>query len=115
MIHNAIKVIPNQLLQQGGKFYLPTATFNQSAANFFVIVADWCGHCKRLAQTLNELQEHYPIDVYYMSDKDPYTPMVMDKMGVRGFPSVFKIRSGGELVPYNGPRDAAGLLSSAYR
>lgn len=121
MIKNAHKVTPNQLLTQGGRFYLPSTSLDHSVVKLFVFVAEWCGHCRRLAQTLNDLTDAYarsgrspPFTVYVMEDSDPFTSNVMEKMGVTGFPSIYKILSGGELIPYKGPRDAKGLLAPAY-
>jgi thiol-disulfide isomerase/thioredoxin len=112
MIRNAVKISPEHLMTQGRKWYLPTSL--QNGAALFVFVASWCGHCQRLSETLNEISREYPLTVFVMEDSDPYTSLVMRRLGVSGFPSIFKIRVGGELVPYTGPRTKEGLLSPPY-
>jgi glutaredoxin len=106
------KVEPSQLFTRGGRWYLPSANLNGRA--LFVIVADFCGHCHKLADTINDIARKFPLTTYYVENTDPHADMIMRRMGVTAFPAIFKIRTGGELVPYRGPRDEDGLLSLPY-
>lgn len=69
------------------------------------VLADWCGHCKRLKASgmLEELARDVPVIV--MDDKHPQAQMVMQQLSSQGFPTLGMIKDG-KMMKYDGPRDA---------
>ncbi len=76
---------------------------------FIGILADWCGHCKRLKESgvLAEVAKKVP--VITLDDQHPQAQQLMQKIGSKGFPTLIVYNKGMKL--YNGDRTASGILS----
>lgn len=75
--------------------------------------APWCGHCKSLAPEYKILGETFDaeIDGVVIADVDAtvHTELAQ-RFSVQGFPTLKFFKKGStDPVPYDGPRDAAGL------
>ncbi|KAJ8553065.1 hypothetical protein K7X08_020458 [Anisodus acutangulus] len=90
-----------------------------SKHNFIVLefYAPWCGHCKNLApeyeKAASELSSHDPPIVLAKYDaSDEANRELAGQYKIQGFPTIKILRGGGKKVQeYNGPRDAAGIVS----
>ncbi|KAK4363729.1 hypothetical protein RND71_018970 [Anisodus tanguticus] len=90
-----------------------------SKHNFIVLefYAPWCGHCKNLApeyeKAASELSSHDPPIVLAKYDaSDEANRELAGQYKIQGFPTIKILRDGGKKVQeYNGPRDAAGIVS----
>ncbi|TMW86309.1 hypothetical protein EJD97_021598 [Solanum chilense] len=87
--------------------------------NFIVVefYAPWCGHCKSLApeyeKAASELSSHDPPIVLAKYDANDEANRELSKeYEIQGFPTIKILRDGGKKVQdYNGPREAAGIVS----
>ena len=72
------------------------------------VLAEWCGHCKRLKESgaLETLSKDVPVRI--LDDKHPETPMIMKEIESGGFPTVAMMKDG-KLTKYEGPRDAESM------
>ncbi len=104
-----------------GKTNRGWAITNPIAANggaLFAITAPWCGHCQQLKQQVREAQYQRPFDFFFMDgDKSQAHKLQTNRMGVEGFPTLYRVETGGQLVEYNGGRDVKSLAQnfSKYR
>ncbi|KAG7168128.1 disulfide-isomerase A3-like [Homarus americanus] len=67
--------------------------------------APWCGHCKKLAPTYEELGTAMKDEAVEIVKMDATANDVPSSFNVRGFPTLFWKPKGGEPVPYNGGRE----------
>jgi len=78
---------------------------------FIVAYAPWCGHCKHLLPTWEELAKKYNVDgsKVKISKIDATANFIPSVFEVRGFPSIFWVPAGKGATPmkYEGGRDAA--------
>lgn len=74
-----------------------------------VFYAPWCGHCKRLEPVLQQLAS--ADDPGYRVGRCDGTEhrVLTQRFGVRGFPSLFYVRSRAEVIPYDGARGAKDI------
>lgn len=89
------------------------ATVGRSAGALVEFFAPWCGHCKKLAPTYEELAESF------QSRKESVVIAKVDadnnrdlgkKFGVRGFPTIMWFKPNSlEPETYSGPRDLSSL------
>jgi thioredoxin domain-containing protein 5 len=84
--------------------------------NWFVkFYAPWCGHCKRLAPTWDELATKINLNanagVKIAKVDCTKSTTVCSAQGVRGYPTLTLLKAGSEPTPYRGGRDAASLQS----
>ncbi len=103
------QVSPDMIVKQRGRFFL-MPTMASVGNTVFVIAAPWCGHCQDLSKTLLTASRQFGLNVLYMiGDQDEASSRVMKAMNVSGFPTIFRVLPGGELLPYHGPRTPASL------
>lgn len=72
------------------------------------VLAEWCGHCKRLKASgmLEDLARDVPVIV--MDDKHPEAQMVMQELQSQGFPTLGMVKDG-KMMKYDGPREASAM------
>ena len=72
------------------------------------VLAEWCGHCKRIKESgmLEDLARDVPVIV--MDDKHPEAQMVMQELQSQGFPTLGMIKDG-KMTKYDGPREASAM------
>jgi len=73
-----------------------TVTFEEiTAADKAVIrfTATWCGPCKSFAPIFDEVAAEHPEVKTFVVDADE-NPEILQRFGVRGIPTVFRIESG---------------------
>jgi protein disulfide-isomerase A1 len=75
------------------------------------VYAPWCGHCKRLAPEYASAAKALKADGIRIAKVDGTEAReVASRLGVQGFPTL-KFYRGGAPAEYNGPREAAGIIS----
>jgi len=90
---------------------LTDATFGQQTATGTWLVkfyAPWCGHCKRLAPTWDELAT-YAKGTFNVAKVD-CTVETGSCSDIRGYPTI-KLIHNGVVTPYNGPRSIEAFTS----
>uniref|UniRef100_A0A7S0WGM5 Thioredoxin domain-containing protein n=1 Tax=Pyramimonas obovata TaxID=1411642 RepID=A0A7S0WGM5_9CHLO len=82
---------------------------------FVKYFAPWCGHCKRLAPTWEELAAAVKgVDNLVIAEVDCTTSKdVCSEAGVRGYPTLKVMKDGKEAKSYKGGRDLPALKSFA--
>ena len=70
-------------------------------------LASWCGHCKSLKASgeLEKLKKDEDVPLEVNEDDDDANK----KYGVKGFPSILKVKENGEQVPFKGERTAEAM------
>ena len=92
------------------------ATFDAEVRNSEIPVvvdfwAEWCGPCKQIGPSLEELSEHYAGKVKIVKvnvDDNPNSPA---QLGVRGIPSLFLLKDGQVVSNKVGAAPKAALQS----
>lgn len=88
------------------------------AVEFF---APWCGHCKKLApewkaaaETLETRPVGVDVDIKLAAVDATEHSALASKYGVKGYPTIKVFRNGdvNNAEEYNGPREAAGIVSA---
>lgn len=79
------------------------------------VYAPWCGHCQTMApefeSTANDLKASVGDKVVLAKIDGSANDSTIDSMEWQGFPTLFFIKAGSkEAMPYDGPRDKAGIL-----
>lgn len=87
-------------------------TLQNSPITFVKQYANWCPHCTKLTQPMNELANHFSgNDKVSVVKIDVDKHNVAEKYGVRGFPTLRLYKKGTLVEDYNGPRDVSSLKS----
>jgi thiol:disulfide interchange protein len=73
------------------------------------ILADWCGHCKRLKESGTLADVAKQVNVITLDDQHPQTQSLMQNIGSKGFPTLILYNKGMKL--YDGNRDSNSILS----
>ncbi|GMH22322.1 hypothetical protein Nepgr_024165 [Nepenthes gracilis] len=74
--------------------------------------APWCGQCKKLAPILDEVAVHFEDDpdvIIAMLDAAA-NDIPLDTFEVKGFPTLYFISSGGNIVQYDGDRSKEDII-----
>jgi protein disulfide-isomerase A6 len=78
------------------------------------IVANWCGHCKNLKPTWEQLATEYPMSFLTVEATDKDGEKVAQMLGAKGFPTILCGDASGKITgPHQGGRDRNSLLKSA--
>jgi len=85
---------------------------NQQKMSFVKFYAPWCGHCKRLAPTWQELFETQPnYNIVKVDCTDETTKDICTKYAIRGFPTLKLFFDGKVKSDYNDKRDIDSFVS----
>lgn len=105
--HRNTVIIPNNNENFAcGKKHRHTEQFQNSGKKLVCLLASWCGHCRSLKPTLDNLEREHPnINVVRHEDNEEKNK----EYGVSGFPSIF-CEVNGNRTPYEGPRTVRGLV-----
>uniref|UniRef100_A0A8D8V2H5 Thioredoxin domain-containing protein 5 n=2 Tax=Cacopsylla melanoneura TaxID=428564 RepID=A0A8D8V2H5_9HEMI len=96
---------------------LTSENFNdvtKSGIVFIKFFAPWCGHCKRLAPTWEELgskllDNNHGIVIGKVDCTQKLSESLCNQEGVDGFPSLYVYKNGVRISEYNGSRDLEEL------
>ncbi|KAK3281720.1 hypothetical protein CYMTET_10510 [Cymbomonas tetramitiformis] len=82
---------------------------------FVKFFAPWCGHCKRLAPTWEQLGSALSgnADIVVAKVDCTVSKDICSKAGVRGYPTLKLFHKGAEQQAYKGARDLAALKKFA--
>lgn len=100
----------------GGKYYHALSpnediTSKLKDPSLIAVLADWCGHCRRLKDsgTLAEVSKKIP--VITISDQHGQAQQLMQSAKSSGFPTLIVFKSG-DMKLYKGDRSARDILSN---
>ena len=76
------------------------------------LLADWCGHCKRLKESgeLDKVAMTNPVVI--ASDENEHTSSIMNEYKSRGFPTLLVMKKSGMVKPYDGSRMSQEIVKS---
>ena len=84
---------------------------------FVVVYADWCGHCKRFMPEYKNLMTNYDkingVKLYALNSEEPQNKELIQKMDVRGFPTIRFYPQGltEKFQDYDGDRSAKAIMT----
>ena len=108
-IEATLKTQPIPVQENGKAYVLVGDTFHTATKGkdtFVKFYAPWCGHCKRLSPTWNELADSYKYDENVMVAKYDATANENEGVDIRGYPSLKFYKAGSdEAIDYQGKRD----------
>lgn len=73
--------------------------------------ATWCGHCQSMKPAYAAINHHAPVFNVDLGDRTPASSAIAQKMGVKGFPSVFLYEYGVQTRTYEGHRSTVSFES----
>ncbi|XP_017778196.1 PREDICTED: thioredoxin domain-containing protein 5 [Nicrophorus vespilloides] len=86
----------------------------ESGISFVKFYAPWCGHCKRLAPTWEELGKKFignpEVDIVKVDCTLEVNKQLCNDQEVEGFPTVFLYKDGKKISEYNGNRSLEDLF-----
>jgi len=87
-----------------------------SGAWFVKFYAPWCGHCKKLAPTWEEVATELKeeIRVAKVDPTEDKTRAFADRFGIKSFPTLLLFKEG-KMQKYDGARDKASLMAWARK
>jgi len=76
------------------------------------LLADWCGHCKRLKESgeLDKVAMTNPVMI--VSDENEHTSSIMNEYKSRGFPTLLTMKKSGMIKSYDGQRMSQEIVKS---
>lgn len=76
------------------------------------LLADWCGHCKRLKESgeLDKVSMTNPVVI--ATDENEHTSSIMNEYKSRGFPTLLVMKKNGMIKPYDGQRMSQEIVKS---
>ena len=76
------------------------------------LLADWCGHCKRLKESgeLDKVAMTNPVMI--ASDENEHASSIMNEYKSRGFPTLLVMKKSGMIKPYDGQRMSQQIVKS---
>ncbi len=75
-----------------------------------MVGASWCGHCQILKPTWKQFKKFADKEFPVMAIDAVEFPDLAKKLGVSGYPTIFKVVNG-KLLPYTGNRTLFDLVS----
>ena len=76
------------------------------------LLADWCGHCKRLKESgeLDKVSMTNPVVI--ASDENDHTSSIMNEYKSGGFPTLLVMKKSGMVKPYDGQRMSQEIVKN---
>ncbi len=98
--------------------HLNEDTFDQGISNGLTLVdfwAEWCGPCKALAPTIDQIAEDYQEKVTVAKVDIDANPNIPGKFGIRGIPTVILFKDGAQLdiMVGNSPQKVREMVENA--
>lgn len=93
---------------------LTDSNFQKSIANKTILVdfwAPWCGPCRIIAPTLNELARELPEGLYIGKVNVDENRTLAQKFSIRGIPTFIIFKNGKEVNRFSGVKPKSFLLS----
>lgn len=98
--------------------HLNEDTFEQGISSGLTLVdfwAEWCGPCKALAPTIDQIAEDYQEKVTVAKVDIDANPNIPGKFGIRGIPTVILFKDGEQLdiMVGNSPQKVREMVENA--
>ena len=98
--------------------HLNEETFDQGISKGLTLVdfwAEWCGPCKALAPTIDQIAEDYQEKVTVAKVDIDANPNIPGKFGIRGIPTVILFKDGAQLdiMVGNSPQKVREMVEKA--
>lgn len=107
---DGVEIHPNVIMGSSDRPILGTP-MAKAGGGLFAITAEWCGYCKKLKNSVKQARTVQPFDFFWMDgDKTPAHKKKSTDLKVQGFPTVYYIDRGGQLLPYKGGREPGDLV-----
>jgi thioredoxin 1 len=93
---------------------LTDSNFQKSIASKTILVdfwAPWCGPCRIVAPTLNELARELPDDLYIGKVNVDENRSLAQKFGIRGIPTFIVFKNGKEINRFSGVKTKSFFLN----
>lgn len=85
----------------------------ESGVTFIKFFAPWCGHCKRLLPTWDQLKDKFMdnerIHIYKVDCTLDVNKQLCNEQEVEGFPTIFLYKDGKKISEYTGSRSLEDL------
>lgn len=84
---------------------------NSGRIGLFEVYAPWCGHCKKLEPTYNDLGAHYENNDKVRIAKMDGTTNEVAEIEIKGYPSIFFFNGKGSVIAYDGARELKDFIT----